>query len=601
MIIKAHNQLLYCSIGNSNSDQTISGSLIPLSRIQDYSLDISYPYYQGTTLSNQAISQSISRSTATLGLNYYPTDLRNELIFGFNLGTGQCVFSNLNQEKNIFIRFSKFGYDGSISNDPTDYCLGLGNGIINSYSLSTAIGNPLQSNINWEFLNVQSYTGCSGQNVPTFNHETQEFNSDLFTLFAGNSLAENPISIIKDRDITLSFSTGTCMGIQLTGADSCYVQNFNLALNFDRSQILELGKKYPTERNVLYPINFDFSTEVVMNGLTEDNVSEYFCENKKYNILLNCRKQIGCTGSSSLFDISINGLKLERQTFNANLSGPNTVSLSFKGLIANSFDLDNNIWISILQVGGKLGLLLDTELLYSYRDGTASLCGFNEYTDASIPPKKYRLLTTTGSLIYYCSSGESGTKTQNGTSTIDKNTCIQTNFGLPSYNAPCICACGCDDLVETKTISQMFFRGSHFSVGFCCGSQFPMTLNGSSQSDLSDEDTELDAINRLLNSASWSPWQSTPIYSYYQQRTSGFNFLYREVRTKTITTEKYNPGINYKLSYTIQRRTYGSSDPFIDAETIQTQQKPNNSGDFEIDIENQSGYESKITNLTISL
>lgn len=345
MIVKSHNQLLYCSSGNSNSNQTISGSLIPLSRIQDYSLDINYPYYQGTDLNNNIISQNINRTTATLGLNYFPIDLKNEFIFGFYSGTGQSTFSSLDEEKNIFIRFSQFGFDANLSNKTTDYCLGLGNGVINSYSLSTAIGNPLQSNINWEFLNIQSYTGCSGQNVPTFNHNTQELSTGKFTLFAGNSFVENSISIIRDRDITLSFSTGTCMGIQLTGANSCYVQNFNLALNFDRSQILELGKKYPSERNILYPINYDFSTEVVMNGLTEDNISDYFCENKKYNILLNCRKQIECTGNSSLFNIFINGLKLERQTFNANLSGPNTISLSFKGLIANSFDLDNNIWI----------------------------------------------------------------------------------------------------------------------------------------------------------------------------------------------------------------------------------------------------------------
>lgn len=346
MIFKSHNQLLYCSSGNSNSDQSISGSLIPLSRIQDYSLDISYPYYQGTTLSNQSISQAISRPIATLGLNYYPTDLRNEFLFGFQSGTGQCSFGDLDSEKNIFVRFSKFGYNATLSNDSDDYCLGLGNGVINSYSLSTAVGNPLQSNINWEFLNVQSYTGVSNQNLPSFNHDNQLFNSGVFSLFSNYSdldPSSNQVAIIKDRDATISFSTGTCMGIQLLGENSCYLQNFNLAVNFDRTKITEFGKKYTSERNIIYPIHFDFSVEAVLNELNEDSTYNYFCSDKKYNILLNIRKQIGCTGSSSLFNLSINGLKLERQTFNANLSGPNTVNLGFKGLISNNFDLNNNI------------------------------------------------------------------------------------------------------------------------------------------------------------------------------------------------------------------------------------------------------------------
>ncbi len=132
-----------------------------------------------------------------------------------------------------------------------------------------------------------------------------------------------------------------------------------------------------------------------------------------------------------------------------------------------------------------------------------------------------------------------------------------------------------------------------------CGSSYKS--DGSiAEVNLSEEDTELDAIIRFLNSKSWSPWQTEPVYPYCEQRLTGFGFGYQAVRTKTVTTKKYNPGINYKLSYTIQRRTYGSSDPFIDAETIQTQQKPNSEGDFEIDVPNMSGYESKITNLTVS-
>lgn len=85
--------------------------------------------------------------------------------------------------------------------------------------------------------------------------------------------------------------------------------------------------------------------EAVLNTINDDATSNYFCTNQKYNILLNCKKYTSCSEFYNIFNIAINGLKLERQTFNANLSGPNTVSLSFKGLITNSFDSENNIFV----------------------------------------------------------------------------------------------------------------------------------------------------------------------------------------------------------------------------------------------------------------
>lgn len=251
---------------------------------------------------------------------------------------------------------------------------------------------------------------------------------------------------------------------------------------------------------------------------------------------------------------------------------------------------------------GYVGDLSTTLILYSYKAGTASLCGFSEYTDPSVPPKKYRLLTTNGSVGYTCSTGGSGTRTQTGTVTIDKNNCVQTSIGEPSYNAPCLCIC--EGLIETKTVSQMFFGGSYISIGGCCPSQHYMNMSGSSKSKLSDEDTEQDAIARLLNLLSWSPWQTTPVYSYIEQRTSSFSFRYRAVKTQSITLpDKYNPNFTYKYSATVQRRAYGSSDPWVDSEIIETDVNPDSNGDLtlpEINIPNVSGYESKISSISLN-
>ena len=287
------------------------------------------------------------------------------------------------------------------------------------------------------------------------------------------------------------------------------------------------------------------------------------------------------------------------------LVSPMPVCVSQDSLSQNSYEGE------ILQVG-KLGSPLDTEILYSYRGGMATLCGIDEYVPSdgsgvSAPPKRFLRETWSGE--GGCSNQSYHYCTIDGARTIDAATCVETDattingappgYGFSDGDPWCLShlssLCW---LVRTETRTRTVRTRTYVRDLECeyCG-----TIDLTWVRTLSEEDTELDAINRLLLASSWSPWQSMPVYPFYEQRVSGFSFYYREVRIKTITTEKYNPGINYKLSATYQRRTYGSSDPWVDAETIVTNQKPNNSGDFEIDVPNISGYETKLKTLTISL
>ena len=299
-------------------------------------------------------------------------------------------------------------------------------------------------------------------------------------------------------------------------------------------------------------------------------------------------------------------------TYGRAMVSPMPVCISSDSLSQNSYDGQ------ILQVG-KLGLLLDTDILYSYKGGTASLCGFSEYTDPSTPPKKYLRRNFAGEMIFKWASGcdyncdhayGSGYMQISNSCIIDPNTCNIISYGTnnlldcygPATNE-------ISDISNPGISTEILTKTSKEYIGNGCGSGWVCSLlcdgarihTGSLSVALSEEDTELNAINRLLQTLSWSPWQSTPVYPYYYRNPANFDIYYREVRTKTVTTEKYNPSITYKCSAIYQRRAYGSSDPWVDAETVVTSQKPNSSGDFEIDTPNVSGYETKLKNLTISL
>lgn len=298
------------------------------------------------------------------------------------------------------------------------------------------------------------------------------------------------------------------------------------------------------------------------------------------------------------------------------LVAPMPISISADNIDQNSYEGE------IINIGA-VGLINETLILYSYKGGTATLIGFNEFKDTSIPPKKYLVKTYGGtytdwssydSICYnkiqgyiFVQGGSNSYDSLGGYTDTSWHTMDGTNLGGLTGVGLCYIIEGnayCFNTSATKTYWESI--GSYDINQQCCTTGMPpwYTKTGVVYVTLSTEDTELNAINRLLNSLSWSAWQSTPIYPYYQQRVSGFSFYYRIVKTKSITLPgKYNPSFQYKYSATIQRRIYGSSDPWVDAETISTTVSPQPDGTLilpELEIPNESGYESKITSPSIN-
>ncbi len=268
---------------------------------------------------------------------------------------------------------------------------------------------------------------------------------------------------------------------------------------------------------------------------------------------------------------------------------------------------------------GEVGTV--TEILYSYRQGIATLCGFNEFV-ASTPPKKYLMLNRSGTIYRtrynichypytHCVWGF----IHSGKKSYDRNTlicsghteyytepisgdfscpdCLDGGVWPPSNSCDCSrewweCTIGADDYTYTPTKATGFPTNSDW--------------RGKVITEISDEYTESDAINRLLPKLSWSPWQTTPIYPYKEQRTTGFSFLYREVKTKTNTYNKFNPNLYYTYSVTYERRLSGSSDPWADAELIDGLTKPDSGGDIILpDTPNVDGYDTRVKQAIIAL
>lgn len=232
------------------------------------------------------------------------------------------------------------------------------------------------------------------------------------------------------------------------------------------------------------------------------------------------------------------------------------------------------------------------------RGGTATLIGHEEFTSPSSPPKKYRTKTLSGEYqkcgygnFSSCPStlgpfaGTNGLK-YSGSISYHPLTGAVTDTTLKQHGTgggggTCAAVGSWTDwvppnvssAVETLTSGSYLARvttqiADYNTTDGSCSTTYGtyperidvMTL----RNDLSDEDTEADAITRLQASASWGSWSaatSTSCKASYEQRTSGFSFAYTEAGFRdTISIPSGQTGI---LKVGLYRRARGSSDPWV--------------------------------------
>jgi hypothetical protein len=272
------------------------------------------------------------------------------------------------------------------------------------------------------------------------------------------------------------------------------------------------------------------------------------------------------------------------------------------------------------------------------RGGTATLCGFSEYASASTPPKKYRTQTLSGQWrTCNNNAADAGCTNQqdlkdrevySGTYSYNGTTCATTNAQVANYYADGTDDQPCDDtmpFVSTSTPSASFApsflpAGKYVQTttkttnnwdfnGVACydlgGGNGWRLQSGSVTAALTTEDTEADAITRLLAGAggTWGSWitsgavgcTGTPpscCLAQREARTTGFSFIYQESQFRVVKTG-LTAGVTYGIQVKIYRRTYGSGSYAL-YQTLTVTATADGSGNatFSGDVTNDSGYES---------
>lgn len=220
----------------------------------------------------------------------------------------------------------------------------------------------------------------------------------------------------------------------------------------------------------------------------------------------------------------------------------------------------------------------------------ASLIGFSEF-DPSSPPKKFRkgvvdvdseqqaeipanvcegenpaacthLRTTIIGTIEINASGASiscAEKKVYSNDTPDPDCTLVLNDTLTECSVPGLAEiyCGADGATVTSTT---FEQSTSLEDQFICPDESLYgSINNSCDASvtLSEEDTEADAITRL-QAGSWSDWQADGT-TFWQQRTSGFSFSYREAEWR-INKEGLDASTSYDFTIEYWRRPFGGDE-----------------------------------------
>ena len=231
--------------------------------------------------------------------------------------------------------------------------------------------------------------------------------------------------------------------------------------------------------------------------------------------------------------------------------------------------------------GGLAGQysILSTTGAVQVIEGTATLCGWNEYNGyVSTPPRKYHYKVLSGTLVGYshqydCGSGGttclyqySGRVTTRG-GAYEPPSCdfltpemgqLNDSCGIVRNDQRSVIEPYPEQCTVTYTATSKVVTGNGYC--HCDGSTWCGKYTGTATETLTDEDTEQAAIARLGDT--WAdPVGAGEKKTFYEQRTTGFSFAVRRCRLHGYTWTASIYGLPVKVSIPLYKYPYGGTKP----------------------------------------
>ena len=410
------SQSVYCSQSAYNEDQTTSGDVLDLSRVQSCNYSFNVTRQDVNQFGELAsIDRIITESpTVSFDTSYYLANFFNERRLGFYVTiSGGNVFksaitniidstSTANQ-KNYYVLTTKEGKDSVADFTSGDYesMIGIGNGFLTSYSSEGSVGGLPTVSIgvegqNMNFVNVP-YTApfVAGDTSPGF--KTGQANASFNGLvgISGESPAIDPtngeklnqytvlpvskqdpsgvgaatISALRPGDITFNLAEKTAgVGTAAVAGDSlpaeyagvdisdAHIQSYTLGFDLSRTPIQKLGSKFAFARVVDFPVSVSLSIDAVLADLTSGSLADIIDCDKEYDARVSIKEPVcGGATASVVCNYIVKGLKLDSESFTSSIGDNKSVTLDFSCQIGGPTQSGVGLFMSgVSAVGNEL-------------------------------------------------------------------------------------------------------------------------------------------------------------------------------------------------------------------------------------------------------
>src|ERR1035437_5606818 len=180
-----------------------------------------------------------SPPSATLNLSYLLVDGFAESILGFAASGQQTFISGLIDgtqiDKNYFLGVAPEGVD-LIGSSPLNAnnlnVIGLGNGVVSSYTLNLGVGKIPEASVTIECTNQQGYNGSTGKQSPAIDPNTSlQVASPIWTLPQMSGYTGAGINAaLRFGDITLQFPRSGGFTDYTSGIGQFHAQTLSLSV-----------------------------------------------------------------------------------------------------------------------------------------------------------------------------------------------------------------------------------------------------------------------------------------------------------------------------------------------------------------------------------
>lgn len=291
--------------------------------------------------------ERINPPEVSLDFSYNVSDLENEASLGFTVdGVTSCLSSILaktSDVKNYFALVTPDGTDANNTTGASGKVVGFGNGFISSYSVEGSVGNFPTASVKISALNLRTYSSGVAKDIPAVDANGNVITSQQFTIGQTTAGSASKATVIKPGDITVDISSAGSLFNDVTGV--C-VQSFNISADFNREDINCLGLKVPKSKEPKFPMNINFTTEVLANDIVAYDLQDFLCLTGKYDASVTLR-QPNCTGTGSIAaKYILRGMSLEGETWNTAVGGNETKTIKWIGQIGAANDLANGLFMS---------------------------------------------------------------------------------------------------------------------------------------------------------------------------------------------------------------------------------------------------------------